>query len=946
LTRNKLNEITTAAKELHHLVFLSKKRAFSILLIVSIINFSYILSGECEGVKLYQDYPGHATDVNSPLSIKLNLSQIPLLDQPTNVSCEVNSAFDSPNTTAILNLPDGSILLTGNLNDRWDLKANVPAYLNATIKFTKSGEFQIEAIARRMIDTENSWADIDVRYVTIGLEKSYFTPAPNYARLGGHAPSAEDGQMIIDKIESLPLKTSLSPLEDLHPKEFLIKSSNDNEEILMNVDQNSTEIKSPSLGTLTVTGKWSYYTSLGDYRAPPYTKVPAKYFYVMIVDGNGNYLGGGYTDESGDFSIAVANPGNVGIRARLYRYSAWSFSGGPTRELRVVYQGDSLDGDGLTDIWHTYSNVYVFSDGIHSIGEWWVIEGDTQQDSCWLLDDLIRTFRFAPNDPGACTVRWYPGNPDATEYLWGGQVHINGADSRSSDVSIHEYSHNIMYTKYGNWMPPNPNCHPHYMGLISSEGCAWTEGFAEFNPFAVNNNPLWHWPAGGTLNFETPSWGVPADWNNGDQVEGRVAGALWDIYDTSNDGSDIYSYPFYSIWNVIFSQRLNTFSEFWNSWLSNGYSTNARYCIYQNTIDYPALGWNSLGGYVTSSPSVIVDNQGKTEVWVKGGDNSLWVNIDESWSGKGGVLTSDPFAIKDYNGKIHVLVRGSDYAVWDFIYDPAASNGHWKCFGGYITAGPTGAMEPTYHNFLRVAVRGGDNALWQCDLNINTEAYNWYTNGGILTSAPYVIFDPASRQHTLLRGNDNSLWDCEGLLGPDGYYHWTWSSLGGSLLSGPTACIEPTFANYVAVFVKGDDNALWMNSVYSATQPETGTWYRLGGIISSDPFAVADASANKIHVFARGGDSALWENIFSTSPWDPNAGQWKGIGGLLLTHKPGANIGSDTQAFVIGTDHAVWKNTHTTFSATSSEANSSQKQEETNQLVFPVGDQNSGGGES
>jgi len=354
---------------------------------------------------------------------------------------------------------------------------------------------------------------------------------------------------------------------------------------------------------------------------------------------------------------------------------------------------------------------------------------------------------------------------------------------------------------------------------------------------------------------------------------------------------------------------------------------------------FSSLGWKSLGGYITSSPSVIVDNLGKTEFWVKGGDNALWVNIDGTWRGKGGVLTSDPFAVKDYNGKIHILVRGSDYAVWDFIYDPAVSTGHWKYLGGYVTSGPTGAMEPTYHNFLKVLAIGLDNALWQCNLNINTEATEWKSLGGFLTSGPYAIFDPAGRLHIFVRGGDNALWDCEGIIGTDSNLHFTWSCLGGRLLSRPTACIEPNFADYIAVFAKGGDNGLWMCDVNSAA---TGTWYSLGGVISSDPFAVADTSANKIHVFVRGSDSALWKNIFSTDPWNPGGKQWQGIGGSILTYTPGATPERINQAFVIGTDHALWRNSHTTPSTASSDGNSTQKQEESNQVNYPAGDSNSG----
>jgi len=322
--------------------------------------------------------------------------------------------------------------------------------------------------------------------------------------------------------------------------------------------------------------------------------------------------------------------------------------------------------------------------------------------------------------------------------------------------------------------------------------------------------------------------------------------------------------------------------------------------------------WKSLGGNITSSPSVIVDSLGKTEVWVRGVDNALWVNIDGNWYNKGGVLASEPFAAKDYNGKIHVLICGGDNATWDFIYDPSTSTGHWKGLGKSITARPTAAMEPTSHTTMRVAVRGDDNALWQCDLNINTEAFSWYTNGGDLaTSSPYIIFDPSGVQHTLVRGSDNALMDCKGVVGRNGNYIFTWNGLGGNLSSGPTACIEPT-TTYVAVFAKGSDNALWTNSVDFMSNPETGTWYRIGGAISSDPFVVADSSGNKIHTYVRGNDFSLLENEFPSSPWSPSENQWHDLGGQIL-YTPGAVIDGYTQAFAILPNHCLFRNTHVTY---------------------------------
>jgi hypothetical protein len=322
-------------------------------------------------------------------------------------------------------------------------------------------------------------------------------------------------------------------------------------------------------------------------------------------------------------------------------------------------------------------------------------------------------------------------------------------------------------------------------------------------------------------------------------------------------------------------------------------------------------GWSCLGGYITSSACAVLDSTGKTEIWVKGGDNSLWVNIDGTWYGKGGLLTSDPFAAKDYSGKIHVLVRGGDGSVWDFAYDPIQKTGHWIGLGGYTTERPTATQDPANHGIMRIAVIGGNNALWICDLDINTETCTWTTLGGCLTAGPYILFDPSGIEHILVRGCDYSLWDKKGVWSGSSYAR-SWIFLGGLLANGPIATIEPGTNSHAAIYAKGGDNALWVCDVNSGSNPETGTWYGLGGVITTDPFVIADPSAGNIHAFARGTDLALWENTFRPSPGSPGENQWHCIGGSMLTYAPGASIGSDTQAFVIGTDRALWRNTHAT----------------------------------
>ena len=122
---------------------------------------------------------------------------------------------------------------------------------------------------------------------------------------------------------------------------------------------------------------------------------------------------------------------------------------------------------------------------------------------------------------------------------------------------------------------------------------------------------------------------------------------------------------------------------------------------------------------------------------------------------------------------------------------------------------------------------------------------------------------------------------------------------------------EKPLANYIAAMVRGSDNALWMASINGISDPETCTWYRLGGIISSEAFAATD-SANRIHTFVRGSDGAMWENVFSSSPWNPSGGRWIGHGGYMALCSPQALISSQTFAYVLGGDNAIWRKIYAT----------------------------------
>ncbi|MDD2755275.1 MAG: C25 family cysteine peptidase, partial [Methanothrix sp.] len=362
-------------------------------------------------------------------------------------------------------------------------------------------------------------------------------------------------------------------------------------------------------------------------------------------------------------------------------------------------------------------------------------------------------------------------------------------------------------------------------------------------------------------------------------------------------------------------------------WLMNYYVFNV-YGDPSVSIMNPSLPptWTSLGGYLTSKHCAITDNQGRRHVFVRGGDNALWDNVDGSWISLGGILTFAPYAAKDKNGRIHIVVCGGDYALWDYVFDTASWTGGWKGLGGHLSTMATAAMEPTYGVWMNIVVRGSDNSLWLCEFNVDDlSSYNWIGLGGHLNSWPFVIFDQNSRMHVFVAGGDNALWDSRGILSSGSYYH-NWHSLGGVMQDAPFSTLEPGQPNSLAVMVRGTDNALWIADVSALSDPETCNWISFGGYLTSETFASTDTSG-RVHTFVRGGDGAMWENVFSSNPWNPSGAQWIGHGGSISMWSPQALLGGQTYAYVQWGDSALWRKVFDTSVPSSSVVEASGKED-------------------
>ncbi|MFE7530334.1 RICIN domain-containing protein [Kitasatospora sp. NPDC057542] len=151
------------------------------------------------------------------------------------------------------------------------------------------------------------------------------------------------------------------------------------------------------------------------------------------------------------------------------------------------------------------------------------------------------------------TVYWVDASGSAAYDPGSNSAFLYGADADSEHVILHEASHFLMHRMYNGLMPSGVNCQPHYVWYASSDGCAWSEGFATASAAYVLGDSRTVWGDGNSTNFTYgDGWGV------GDVVEGNVAGSLLDLWRTVDTN-----------WNAsitaITAQKPMTFSAYFNT---------------------------------------------------------------------------------------------------------------------------------------------------------------------------------------------------------------------------------------------------------------------------------------------------------------------------------------------------------------------------------------------
>ncbi|MFC8273239.1 hypothetical protein ACFUJR_12050 [Streptomyces sp. NPDC057271] len=236
-------------------------------------------------------------------------------------------------------------------------------------------------------------------------------------------------------------------------------------------------------------------------------------------------------------------------------------------------------------------------------------------------------------------------------------------DYAAYSTAEHEVGHALEHYLQGTGLVGAPDCNPHNFHAPSNQECARQEGFATFVAVAAEHSPGMdplYVSTEGAANVERctvqgTGSPYPSSCFGGSNVEGRVAAALWDLYDStsapveSERGFTDYSENSLDVIAATWAAaKPRAFDDFEKAWTAAGH-VNDKKTMFLNTLSYAKLvdsavadttgSWSSescgiascVGANVlrsnrqaTDSPSSVVWN---VNVALSKGVYDLWVNI-------------------------------------------------------------------------------------------------------------------------------------------------------------------------------------------------------------------------------------------------------------------------------------------------------------------------------
>jgi len=192
------------------------------------------------------------------------------------------------------------------------------------------------------------------------------------------------------------------------------------------------------------------------------------------------------------------------------------------------------------------------------------------------LDDAVRNLNY----PGHLAVFFDRGTALVGEHCLSDGLYSIGWDESMNPYTVLStiISCVLEWKRARSGTPPPPGGG---FETVTNEGYAWDEGIKAFLAEALSNNPS----APGT-GLEPASSGPPAI-ADAPRVARNVGAALYDLYDTNNDGRDQYTGSVAQIMSVLYRRPVRSLAEFWNFWKADGLPRHyPLLALWNNRVDY------------------------------------------------------------------------------------------------------------------------------------------------------------------------------------------------------------------------------------------------------------------------------------------------------------------------------------------------------------------------
>lgn len=229
-----------------------------------------------------------------------------------------------------------------------------------------------------------------------------------------------------------------------------------------------------------------------------------------------------------------------------------------------------------------------------------------------------------------------------------------------------------------------------------------------------------------------------------------------------------------------------------------------------------------------------------------------WLNLGHP---PGVPLAGTPDAVAWRDWTVNVFARGSDQAVWQRSYAPGSGWSPWIHLGGIVQGG-VAAVSPDPQRVDVFAV-AGSGRLYQ--RTYRDRAWGPWTNRGqppgvALTMAPGAVTRDDGAIDVFARGEDRAVWH---LWYRPGRGWGTWRSLGGTVVTGPTAVSSRL--GRVDVFAVSPAGRLWRRSWEGAWAPWADHGRPGGRALVGQPGAVAWAGG-RVDTFPRDSAGTPWHS--------------------------------------------------------------------------------------